>query len=107
MRVNEMPRDHETSDDAALHFDLIKPSHGSAHFSQLPKSEPKDHQRNQAEERAEEDVLSAEAALDDDEARVRGVVPARNGFTGNPLVKFSFSNDLTAYVDRRSGEKAR
>ena len=103
---SSLPRKHESSDDPTLHFDRIEPPHGSAHFSQLPKSEPKNRQRNQAEEQTEEDVLSSEAALDDDDAGVGGIVPARNGFTRNPFVKFRLPKDLTAYVDRRSGDKA-
>ena len=106
-RSVKMPCDHESSDVPALHFDRIKPLHVSAHFSKLSKSEAKNHHRNQAEEQTEEDVLSAEATLDDDNAGVGGIVPARNGFTGNPFVKFRFSKDLKAYVDRRSGDKAR
>ena len=67
-----------------------------AHFSQLPKSKRKNYQRNQAEEQAEDDVLDAEAALDDDDAGVGGIVPTWNGFTGNPFVEFRFAKDLKA-----------
>lgn len=50
LEFETMTRDHESSDDPAFPFDRVMPSHTNAQFSQLPKSEPKNDQRNQAEE---------------------------------------------------------